>query len=188
LRRKILKKRLFFAELRKIIETLAQYVAKNGTNFEDMVKNREVNNPQFFFLRGGDFHRYYQHCVAVERLRLDAQADVDPNSIHQQPSSAGPPQQQPQPTPLLSAVQRAAAIAASLVQAQQQQQAPSMSGAYHQQNSFNQYSDPAEQQNYARQPFSYGAPPGKLGALIVSSLQSSFVLLFISQSRCPSID
>ncbi|OQV19325.1 hypothetical protein BV898_06562 [Hypsibius exemplaris] len=171
-------------ELRKIIETLAQYVAKNGTHFEDMVKNREMNNPQFFFLRGGDFNKYYEQCVAAERQRLGPQAAPLSNQQQQQQQQpngaqgAGAPQVQG--APLQSAVQRAAAIAAALVQQQQQQiqqqqqqqiqqqqqqmqqfQAPSMSGSYpQQQNSFGQFgNDTPDSQNYSRQPFSYGGPP-----------------------------
>lgn len=64
-----------FSEIRKIIETLAHYVAKNGAQFEIMVREREKNNAQFFFLRGGDYNKYYMHCLAAEHAK---QAVVEP--------------------------------------------------------------------------------------------------------------
>ena len=40
-------------------------MAKNGSNFEDLVLQKELNNPKFCFLRRGDPYRaYYEHKVA----------------------------------------------------------------------------------------------------------------------------
>jgi splicing factor 3A subunit 1 len=40
-------------------------VAKNGSNFEDLVLQKELQNPKFCFLRRGDSYRaYYEHKVA----------------------------------------------------------------------------------------------------------------------------
>lgn len=42
------------------IETLAQFVAKNGSNFERMLLAKQQNNPEFHFLFGGPYHHYYK--------------------------------------------------------------------------------------------------------------------------------
>ncbi|XP_039158141.1 serine/arginine repetitive matrix protein 2 isoform X2 [Eucalyptus grandis] len=51
----------------KRIETLCQFIAKNGSGFEDMARTRESANPEFKFLFGGEpgsdaavAHEYYQ--------------------------------------------------------------------------------------------------------------------------------
>lgn len=38
---------------------LAQFVARNGPEFEEMTKQKQMNNPKFEFLFGGPFHQYY---------------------------------------------------------------------------------------------------------------------------------
>ncbi|CAH1974044.1 unnamed protein product [Acanthoscelides obtectus] len=54
-------------ELRNIIDKLAQFVARNGPDFEQMTKNKQKGNPKFQFLFGGEYYNYYQCKVAAEQ-------------------------------------------------------------------------------------------------------------------------
>lgn len=54
-------------ELRNIIDKLAQFVARNGPDFEQMTKNKQKGNPKFQFLFGGEYYAYYQHKVNTEQ-------------------------------------------------------------------------------------------------------------------------
>ncbi|KAI4462046.1 sr-related ctd associated factor 6 [Holotrichia oblita] len=57
-------------ELRNIIDKLAQFVARNGPEFEQMTKNKQKGNPKFQFLYGGEFYTYYQYKVSAEQSQL----------------------------------------------------------------------------------------------------------------------
>ncbi|XP_057528644.1 uncharacterized protein LOC130807456 [Amaranthus tricolor] len=48
-------------ELRKRIDKLVEYVAKNGPGFEAMVCEKEHKNPDYNFLFGGEGHGYYRY-------------------------------------------------------------------------------------------------------------------------------
>lgn len=54
-------------ELRNIIDKLAQFVARNGPEFEQMTKTKQKGNPKFQFLYGGEFFNYYQYKVTTEQ-------------------------------------------------------------------------------------------------------------------------
>jgi hypothetical protein len=54
-------------ELRNIIDKLAQFVARNGPEFEQMTKNKQKGNPKFGFLFGGEHFNYYQYKVTTEQ-------------------------------------------------------------------------------------------------------------------------
>ncbi|CAG9819237.1 unnamed protein product [Phaedon cochleariae] len=54
-------------ELRNIIDKLAQFVARNGPEFEQMTKNKQKGNPKFQFLYGGENFAYYQYKVSTEQ-------------------------------------------------------------------------------------------------------------------------
>lgn len=54
-------------ELLNIIDKLAQFVARNGPEFEQMTKNKQKGNPKFQFLYGGEYYNYYQYKVASEQ-------------------------------------------------------------------------------------------------------------------------
>ena len=60
---------LFFAdiEIRNIIDKLAVFVARNGSEFERMTMNKQRNNPKFYFIFGGEFHPYYRWKVSQEQ-------------------------------------------------------------------------------------------------------------------------
>ncbi|XP_023674632.1 calcium homeostasis endoplasmic reticulum protein isoform X2 [Paramormyrops kingsleyae] len=57
-------------ELRNVIDKLAQFVARNGPEFEKMTMEKQKENPKFSFLFGGDFFGYYKYKLAVEQQQL----------------------------------------------------------------------------------------------------------------------
>jgi len=55
-------------EVRNIVDKTAGFVARNGVEFEQRIKQNEINNPKFNFLNPGDpYHAYYKHKVVVIR-------------------------------------------------------------------------------------------------------------------------
>lgn len=55
-------------ELRNIIDKLAQFVARNGPEFEQMTKTKQQNNPKFAFLfERGEHYHYYTYKVQTEQ-------------------------------------------------------------------------------------------------------------------------
>lgn len=51
-------------EVRNIVDKTANFVARNGPEFEARIRQNEQNNPKFNFLNPGDpYHAYYQHKV-----------------------------------------------------------------------------------------------------------------------------
>ena len=52
-------------DLRNIIDKLAQFVARNGPEFEHMTKTKQKDNPKFSFLFGGEFYHYYTYKVKI---------------------------------------------------------------------------------------------------------------------------
>lgn len=54
-------------ELKNIIDKLANFVARNGPEFEQMTMNKQRDNPKFQFLFGGEWHAYYKWRVASEQ-------------------------------------------------------------------------------------------------------------------------
>ena len=52
-------------DLRNIIDKLAQFVARNGPEFEHMTKTKQTDNPKFSFLFGGEFYHYYTYKVGI---------------------------------------------------------------------------------------------------------------------------
>ena len=51
----------------KIIDKLANFVARNGPEFEQMTKQKQRDNPKFSFLFGGENFNYYQYKVTTEQ-------------------------------------------------------------------------------------------------------------------------
>ncbi len=92
-------------ELRNIIDKLAQFVARNGPEFEQMTKEKQEDNPRFYFLFGGEFFNYYKFRVNAEQTlirksqELQQHVSVGPPFLNQQQQqqilSSGPPQSQP---------------------------------------------------------------------------------------------
>lgn len=54
-------------EQRNVIDKLANFVARNGPDFENVTKHKQLDNPKFSFLFGGEFHGYYQFKLNFER-------------------------------------------------------------------------------------------------------------------------
>ncbi|KAG6706222.1 hypothetical protein I3843_07G206500 [Carya illinoinensis] len=48
-------------ELHKRIEKLVEYAAKNGPEFEAMIREKQQENPDYGFLFGGEGHGYYRY-------------------------------------------------------------------------------------------------------------------------------
>ena len=57
-------------EMQTIIDKLANFVARNGTEFERMTMNKQQKNPKFGFLFGGEHHAYYRWKVNMEQGKL----------------------------------------------------------------------------------------------------------------------
>ena len=50
--------------LKDIVDKTASFVARNGIEFENRIRQNEINNPKFNFLNPADpYHAYYQHKV-----------------------------------------------------------------------------------------------------------------------------
>lgn len=54
-------------ELKNIIDKLANFVARNGPEFEQMTMNKQRDNAKFHFLFGGEWHAYYKWRVMSEQ-------------------------------------------------------------------------------------------------------------------------
>lgn len=54
-------------ELRNVIDKLAQFVARNGPEFEKMTMEKQKENPKFSFLFGGEYFGYYKYKLAIEQ-------------------------------------------------------------------------------------------------------------------------
>jgi calcium homeostasis ER protein len=58
-------------QLMNIIDKLANFVARNGTEFEQLTFNKQINNAKFSFLRPGEeFYNYYQYKLMECRRRM----------------------------------------------------------------------------------------------------------------------
>ena len=54
-------------ELKNVIDKLANFVARNGPEFERMTKEKQRDNLRFSFLFGGEYFNYYQYRVTTEQ-------------------------------------------------------------------------------------------------------------------------
>uniref|UniRef100_A0A915JFV3 SURP motif domain-containing protein n=1 Tax=Romanomermis culicivorax TaxID=13658 RepID=A0A915JFV3_ROMCU len=71
-------------ELKNIIDKLAQFVARNGPEFENMTKQKQKDNPRFSFLYGGDYFQYYVYKVNAEQAIMRKQKmQADQNATSQ---------------------------------------------------------------------------------------------------------
>ncbi|KAF7233875.1 hypothetical protein EG68_12586 [Paragonimus skrjabini miyazakii] len=66
-------------EQRNIIEKLADFVARNGQEFELLTKEKQRDNPKFAFLHGGEFYEYYNFKVEEARERWQTQRPYKDN-------------------------------------------------------------------------------------------------------------
>ncbi|GIY43811.1 calcium homeostasis endoplasmic reticulum protein [Caerostris extrusa] len=86
-------------ELKNIIDKLAQFVARNGPEFEHMTKQKQKDNPKFSFLFGGNYFHYYQYRVTTEQAilkqkqRMEQQQAIVQQAINRQSIQTAPWQQ-----------------------------------------------------------------------------------------------
>ncbi|KAJ6807084.1 calcium homeostasis endoplasmic reticulum protein [Iris pallida] len=52
-------------ELHKRIDKLVEYSAKNGPEFEAMIREKQQDNPDYSFLFGGEGHNYYRYKLLI---------------------------------------------------------------------------------------------------------------------------
>ena len=75
-------------EVRSIVDKTATFVARNGPEFEDKIRQNEINNPKFNFLNSADpYHAYYRHKLK------DIQEGKSGETVPSQPSVQQPQQQ-----------------------------------------------------------------------------------------------
>ncbi|GLJ43478.1 hypothetical protein SUGI_0904000 [Cryptomeria japonica] len=66
-------------DIRNIVDKTAQFVARNGPEFEKRILANEKNNAKFNFLNPSDpYHAYYQHRVSEFRLQVQNPAQLQP--------------------------------------------------------------------------------------------------------------
>lgn len=89
-------------ELHNIIDKLAQFVARNGPEFEQMTKDKQKENPRFYFLFGGEFYNYYKFRVNSEQMTIrnnqelhQTQQQINAQTVGQQILSSGQTPKQP---------------------------------------------------------------------------------------------
>ncbi|KAG6543090.1 hypothetical protein Mapa_015586 [Marchantia paleacea] len=64
-------------DVRSIVDKTAQFVARNGPEFEKRILANEKGNVKFNFLKSEDpYHAYYQHRVSEFRIQLQAPAQA----------------------------------------------------------------------------------------------------------------
>ncbi|XP_072294440.1 calcium homeostasis endoplasmic reticulum protein isoform X2 [Eucyclogobius newberryi] len=64
-------------ELRNVIDKLAQFVARNGPEFEKMTMEKQKDNAKFSFLFGGDYFTYYKYRLALEHQPHGSARDAE---------------------------------------------------------------------------------------------------------------
>ncbi|CAM0909482.1 unnamed protein product [Alopecurus aequalis] len=81
-------------ELQKRIDKLVEYIAKNGPEFEIVIRDKQHDNPDYAFVFGGEGHAYYRYMLWVA-----GRPPYPPGSMHMMPPMGpmmhGPPMHQP---------------------------------------------------------------------------------------------
>ncbi|KAK3019889.1 hypothetical protein RJ639_002938 [Escallonia herrerae] len=80
-------------ELQKCIDKLVEYAAKNGPEFEAMIREKQKNNPVYSFLFGGEGHNYYRY-----KLWLSTRPPAGPFN----PGFPSSPMLHPPPNPMMT--------------------------------------------------------------------------------------
>ncbi|WOL18555.1 hypothetical protein Cni_G27352 [Canna indica] len=77
------------AELQKRIDKLVEYSAKNGPEFEAMIREKQHDNPDYSFLFGGEGHNYYRYKIWLSTRPSGAPFNhpFPPSSMPVMPSS-----------------------------------------------------------------------------------------------------
>jgi splicing factor 3A subunit 1 len=78
-------------DIRSIVDKTAQFVARNGPEFEKRILANEKNNVKFNFLNSSDpYHAYYQHRVSEFKAQLAAPAQAPNQAAGATPAAAAP--------------------------------------------------------------------------------------------------
>ncbi|EPS66953.1 hypothetical protein M569_07823 [Genlisea aurea] len=76
-------------DIRNIVDTTAQFVAKNGLEFEKRIIANNEGNAKFNFLRSSDpYHGYYQHRLSEARSQNQSSAPQQPVQTSENPSES----------------------------------------------------------------------------------------------------
>ncbi|KAL6961861.1 hypothetical protein U1Q18_013186 [Sarracenia purpurea var. burkii] len=80
-------------DIRNIVDKTAQFVAKNGPEFEKRIIANNAGNAKFNFLNASDpYHAYYQHRLSEFRAQNQSSAQLQPSS---QPADSSAPESVP---------------------------------------------------------------------------------------------
>ncbi|KAH0459880.1 hypothetical protein IEQ34_010543 [Dendrobium chrysotoxum] len=77
-------------ELHKRIDKLIEYAARNGPEFEALIREREQDNPAYSFLFGGEGHNYYRYKLWLSTRSGPAFNPSFASSIPMMPPSHNP--------------------------------------------------------------------------------------------------
>ncbi|KAF8407465.1 hypothetical protein HHK36_006598 [Tetracentron sinense] len=76
-------------DIRTIVDKTAQFVAKNGPEFEKRIIANNAGNAKFNFLNGSDpYHAYYQHRLSEYRSQIQSSSQQPPS----QPGDSSAPE------------------------------------------------------------------------------------------------
>uniref|UniRef100_A0A0D9WTB9 CID domain-containing protein n=1 Tax=Leersia perrieri TaxID=77586 RepID=A0A0D9WTB9_9ORYZ len=87
-------------ELQKRIDKVVEYIAKNGPEFEVVIRDKQHENPDYAFIFGGEGHAYYRYKLWLSPPRPPV-GNYPPGSMHMMPPPQlgpmmrGPPMHQP---------------------------------------------------------------------------------------------
>ncbi|KAF6158351.1 hypothetical protein GIB67_022431 [Kingdonia uniflora] len=73
-------------ELHKVIDKLVEYIAKNGPEFEAMIRDKQQDNPAYSFLFGSEGHSYYLSKLWI--TTRPSNAPFNPSMMNPSPLSA----------------------------------------------------------------------------------------------------
>ncbi|KAK9155858.1 hypothetical protein Sjap_003338 [Stephania japonica] len=114
-------------ELHKVIDKLVEYAAKNGPEFEAMIREKQRDNPAYGFLFGGEGHNYYHYKLWLSTR--PANVPFNPSFASTSMPIMHPPNSMLNPVPLNA---QAAGASPSILGASQMHQ-PSFPPFYDQQ-------------------------------------------------------
>lgn len=78
-------------DIRNIVDKTAQFVAKNGPEFEKRIIANNAGNPKFNFLNSSDpYHAYYQHRLSEARVQNQTSAQQPPQPADSAVSESAP--------------------------------------------------------------------------------------------------
>ncbi|KAG9136184.1 hypothetical protein Leryth_003789 [Lithospermum erythrorhizon] len=69
-------------ELQKRIDKLVEYTSKNGPEFEAMIRQKQLDNPDYSFLFGGVGHNYYQYKLFTSTRPPPIAPPFNPPFLH----------------------------------------------------------------------------------------------------------